>query len=54
MTTFYDPHGLHLVELFVDRYASDFLPGLMPEGDDPGEDWDESLVADFPHLKGEG
>lgn len=38
----FDPHGIHFAEMFADPALSDCLPGLLPEGDDPGDQWDET------------
>lgn len=55
---YYNPNGLHLIETFGREAASalqecgvtDLLPGLIPEGDDPGDEWDDELTGIFAHI----
>lgn len=49
----FNPHGLHLAELFEVQGVTGLLPGLIPTELDPGDEWEDELVAGFPHLEEE-
>lgn len=44
----YDPDGLHVIDLFADLSLMDLLPGLMATEQEPGDEWDESLMHGEP------
>ncbi len=50
MTLYFDPHGLHITEMFEARGVTDLLPGLLPDALSEGDEWEDELVAEFPHL----
>ena len=48
----FNTNGIHIIEL-IGCGVTDLLPGLLPIDGCEGEaedDWEEQLVADFPHL----
>ena len=51
MTTLrFNPDGLHIIEMFGELGVTDLLPGLIPEGDQVGEEWDDELTGLFARM----
>lgn len=46
----FDRDGIHFAEMFQQQGTLCLLPGAYPDALDEGDEWDEELVAEFPHV----
>lgn len=47
----FDAQGIHFAEMFQQQGVTGLLPGEYPDELSPGDEWDEELVREFPHLR---
>lgn len=50
MTLSFDPHGIHIMEMFEACGVTDLLPGLIPTDTEPGDEWDDELTGTFARM----
>lgn len=50
----FDRDGIHFAEMFQQQGVTGLLPGAYPDELSEGDEWDEELVREFPHLSEEG
>ena len=46
----FDRDGIHFAEMFQQQGVTGLLPGAYPDELSEGDEWDEELVAEFPHV----
>ena len=49
----FDAQGIHFAEMFQQQGAITALLGLLPDELSAGDEWEEELVREFPHLERE-